>query len=262
MITTSSNSSESRTFFQVFDVASLGAFSPYPRIYKKASYTVGVTGDLIANIVTFPVYTVIITLEKGVISTISYDDGCFFCAENTATCGFNSLNTNSSFEIGMESLRGCSQTLSECTSPSTTSTITNTVSSTSVGSSNNSSNSTNVTMTSTTSNTVAGNSTFPSNNCDLKVFVVWQGTDRKGNYCTSVNKRFSRYRQFNVATAYQSALNLQAQGLDIAKSAINVAQSIPGQIGINGNDGGLGRRLRGEKESLGLDEITEDVAEV
>lgn len=259
VITTSSNTSDSRTFFQVFDVAALGAFSPYPRIYKKATYTVGITGDLIANIVTFPVYTVIITLEKGVISSISYDDGCFFCAENSATCGFNSINANSSFEIGVESLRGCSKSLSECTAPSSTTTTTNTVTSSSVSSSN-LTNSTNVTMTST-SNTVAGNSTFPSNTCDLKVFVVWQGTDRKGNYCTSVNKRFSRYRQFNVATAYQSALNLQAQGLDIAKSAINVAQSIPGQIGINGNDE-VGRRLRGDKESKELEETVDDSMEV
>jgi hypothetical protein len=260
MITTSTNTSESRTFFQVFDVAVMGAFSPYPRIYKKAVYTRGTTGDLIANIATFPVYTVIVTLEKGVISSISYDDGCFFCAENTPTCGYSAVNTNSSYEIGIESLRGCSRTLSECTVPTTaTISTSNTVTSTSTGSSNNLTNSTNVTMTST-SNTVAGNSTFPSNNCDLKVFVVWQGSDRKGNYCTSVNKRFSRYRQFNVATAYQSALNLQAQGLDIAKSAINVAQSIPGQIGINGNDGGLGRRLRGEQESLEV-EVEDDIGD-
>jgi len=66
--------------------------------------------------------------------------------------------------------------------------------------------------------------------CDLKIFVVWQGTDANGQYLKSVNKRFSRFRQFSVSTAYQSALNLGQQAVDVSKTAFNVADGIPGAV--------------------------------
>ena len=70
----------------------------------------------------------------------------------------------------------------------------------------------------------------PDTSCDLKVFVVWDGTDAKGNVLKSVNRRFSVYRAFSVATAFQSALNVAQQGLDIANTVQNVAQNLPGAL--------------------------------
>jgi hypothetical protein len=41
--------------------------------------------------------------------------------------------------------------------------------------------------------------------CDLKVYVVWTGTDANGNSLTSAGLRFSRFRQYKLSTLYNSA---------------------------------------------------------
>ena len=105
----------------------------------------------------------------------------------------------------------------------------------------------------------AANATLPpQSSCDLKVFIVWAGTDSKGNVLTSVNKRFSRFRQFDVATAYQSALNAESSGLSLASTALTQIESVPGRIGVGTDQTSTGRRLRGgEANWVDLDEEVE-----
>jgi hypothetical protein len=45
--------------------------------------------------------------------------------------------------------------------------------------------------------------------CDLKVFLVWIGTDASGQYLRSANNRFSVYRKYGVSSLYQSAREAQ-----------------------------------------------------
>ena len=232
-LSASSNSSDTRVFYQVFDVAILGAGSAYPRIYKKLSYTLNAaTGLLDADIVTFPIFTVILTLDHGVVQSVAYDEGCFFCATNTPQCDYTALHANFSQTIYDPDLKGCRLEQSACYPKG-------------FGTPNVGANSTtpaaNATLVAPPSNT-----TVPAaDSCDLRVYVVWTGTDARGNGLMSANKRFSRYRQFNVATAYQSALNAADTGYQLAQRTKDMFQAVPGQIVPAGNDG---RRLAGEAE--------------
>ena len=83
----------------------------------------------------------------------------------------------------------------------------------------------------------------PDAGCDLKVFVVWDGTDAAGNYLKSSNKRFSVYRAFAVATAFQSALNLVQQAFDIGNTVKSIAQTVPGMLTPGANE----RRLDAQR---------------
>lgn len=193
------NASVVSTFYSTFDIAAGGVFAPFPKIYKRIKYTPTASGFAPANIETLPLYTVIIKMDTGVVTDIGWDDGCFFCAENTDECMHNSFSVNSSTEISDDTYRGCRKATDECYPETFTNAATN--------STNSSSSSTNVTLT--------------TSDCDLKIFVTWTGTDKNGQYLRSASKRFSRYRAFGIATAYQSAVNLANEGLDIANSAID-----------------------------------------
>ena len=228
-LSASTNSSEARVFYQVFDVAILGASSAYPRIYKKLSYQLdAATGNLIADIVTFPIFTVILTLDNGVVQSVAFDEGCFFCAENTPQCDYSALHANFSQTIFDPTLKGCRLEQSACYPAS--------FSGASLAD-NNATNATNATLV------PPGNATVPAADaCDLRVYVVWTGTDARGNGLMSANKRFSRYRQFNVATAYQSALNAADSGYQLAQRTKDMFEAVPGQIVPGSNEN---RRLGG-----------------
>ena len=47
--------------------------------------------------------------------------------------------------------------------------------------------------------------------CDLKVYVTWAGTDANGRSLVSAGLRFSRFRQFQVASLYNAARNTAQQ---------------------------------------------------
>ena len=187
-----------------------------------------------ANIVTFPIYTAIITLDRGVVRSVAFDEGCFFCATNTPQCDYNAMHANFSQTIYDPELKGCRLEQASCY-PSTFSAASLAV---------------NASAANATANATAvfgGNSTLPpSSSCDLRVYVVWAGTDARGNGLLSANKRFSRYRQFNVATAYQSALNAANTGYELAQRTKDTFEAIPGQI--TGNGGERRRRRLGEAE--------------
>jgi len=237
------NASAATTFYSTFDVSSHGAFSAYPRVYKRISYTPTGTGGAVATIDTIPVFTAIINVERGVVTGVAWDDGCFFCADNGPDCMASALDANATgpfTTLGDAGLRGCRQTNDACyasTSPVKT-TSTNVTTSQVV-------NGVTVNVTSAASST---NSTLPDTGCDLKVFFVWTGTDRNKNALKSSAKRFSRFRQYGVASAYQSAINLAVDAQNIAATAISAVESVPNRI----QPAGLNRRrLDGEGEGEG-----------
>jgi hypothetical protein len=222
------------TYYAVFEAALLGVHTPYPRVFKRFTYTPDEAGGAAAEISTVPVYTMIISLAEGVVTEIGWDDGCFFCAENGADCIDTAFNLTDMSLIPNTPLRGCRSEQATCYP--TDRPLANV----------------------TTDGNSTGNTSLSISECDFKLFVTWTGTDRNKQYMRSAGQRFSRYRQFGVATMYQSALNLADEGLNIANTAINRVESIPGQI-IPANTGvGDGRRMlhpqsrgAGEAETLG-----------
>jgi hypothetical protein len=226
----SSNASDTRVFYQVFDVALLGAASAYPRVFKRLTYShaAGAGGALVADIVTFPIYTAIITLNRGVVSSVAFDEGCFFCAENTPQCDYNALHANLSQTIYDRDLKGCSLSQAACYPASfSAAALAGNASAAAAAAAN-------ATLA------AAANATAPASPCDLRLYVVWSGSDAKGNGLLSANKRFSRYRQFNVATAYQSALNAADTATSLAERTKSTFEAIPGQITGGGGERRLG----------------------
>jgi len=47
-----------------------------------------------------------------------------------------------------------------------------------------------------------------SSNCDLKVYLAWFGTDKNGRYLTSAGKRLSRFRNYSVNFAFNTAVDV------------------------------------------------------
>jgi hypothetical protein len=195
----------------VFDAQSHSVSSPYPRVYKKITYN-PCSPTTASTVQTVPIYTIIIGLEKGVPSYLTWDDGCFFCAENGADCVHTALDVNTSTEVQDSGLRGCRQAIDTKLSPPAD----NCYPTASLPSDN-----------STGTGSSGGNVTSP---CDLKVYVTWTGTDRNGKFLRSSGQRFSRFRAFGVASLYQSALNLGNEVVNLANSAAGIAQGIPGRV--------------------------------
>jgi hypothetical protein len=49
-----------------------------------------------ATISTFPIWTLIVTLTRGKVTALGWDDGCFFCASNGPACNFAAYDANAS----------------------------------------------------------------------------------------------------------------------------------------------------------------------
>lgn len=225
----SAANNNSLTFYTVFDMASYGVYTDFPRVYKQMNYAPSVSNPAVlgvASIQTFPIWTLIIQAERGVIQNLVWDEGCIFCAENGPECLATSFNASSSSVADFSSVfRQCSSDMATCYPPSEGGSL--------VGNS-------------TGGNSTAYNGTLPDGGCDLKVFITWTGTDRNGQYFTSANKRFSRYRAFAVATAWQSAINLANSGMDLANKVSQTVQAIPNQIiPAANNERRLRRSLKG-----------------
>jgi hypothetical protein len=189
----------------VFDVLTLNISTYYPRIYKRTYYN-PCSASASSAIYTIPLYTAIISAVNGVPNAITFDDGCYFCGYNNAggpgaPCSYSGFTTNGSLPIDDVAIVNCASDQTVCYP--------------SASFSNN-------------SNTNSSYATVSS--CDLKLYVVWTGTDRNGKYFTSAGMRFSSFRQFGVATAYQGAIDLGNAAVNLAKNAIGLTDGFPGRI--------------------------------
>lgn len=202
---TNCTSFTTQVLYATIDVGVMGVASPNPKIFKKIEINPCVYGDG-TIISTVPLYTVIIGMDKGAVSYISWDDGCIFCATNGAECIDNTIDTNTSVPMeGSPEHRNCVQNADYCYPASTA-------------------------ANSSDYNYGNATSTIAQSPCDLKVFIVWTGTDSSGRYLTSAGKRFSRFRQYAAASAYQTGINVVADTISVANSALNIANSIPGRV--------------------------------
>ena len=156
------------------EVSSLGVTQIVPYIYQKRSCDGSAT--------LFPFLTAIVFVEDGVVQSITYDEDCAFCngKSNCQPNGFDvSTNTTFDSDVYVE----CGFSPSECSA-------------------------------------LAGGGA----DCDLRVccakklatngvqtplhvqvYIAWVGTDSNGEFFTSGNSRFSRFRQYSIGTLFDSA---------------------------------------------------------
>lgn len=133
----------------------------------------------------FPIYTAIVQMVDGIVKSVTFDEGCFFCDSASPQCVTNALPVTGGAPVADTHQQGCFMTTAECTP-------------------------------------VARPDNPNANSCDLKIFVVWTGTDASGNYLMSAGKRFSRFRQYS--------LGLSTVWDDIKTTAANaVNRAIPGE---------------------------------
>lgn len=196
-------------YYATVDVQYMGVATVTPRIYKI--YTYDVCLQQLVDVQTFPLLTVIINLVMGVPDAITWDDGCYFCASNGASCvPYSLLSASWAPAPASTGIVSCYTDMATCYGSATpTPTVTPTPS-----------------TGATPSN--SPNGTITSNPCDLQIFVSWSGKDSAGNYLTSQNKRLSRFRQFGTASIQQSAINIGTAGLNAITGAVNPNSLFPG----------------------------------
>ena len=100
---------------------------------------------------------------------INWDDGCFFCSTGDPECVPYALDASNEFVTPETGHTSCAQPNFDAT---------------------------------------CVQQTVPpfTNVCDLKLYVVWAGTDSQGNSFSSSGLRFSQYRAFGLGSLYNSAL--------------------------------------------------------
>lgn len=111
-----------------------------------------------------PVVTLVVQVNRGVVESVIWDDGCFgVCPNNpnsATTCMQNSFSLTNNTPIATIPDLGqdCASTKAKCDSSS-------------------------------------------PGSCDLTVYVVWTGIDANGNYFSSAGRRPSRFTQFGLGDA-------------------------------------------------------------
>jgi len=148
------------------------------RIYKNISYYPATfSSEYTTSVQVIPVLTAIIQVKNGAVTGVDWDDGCFFCSEGDPECTAYALNSSYSVSPTGESSFSCAQS-------------------------------------NFTSSCVQETSTPFTNVCDLKLYVVWSGTDSQGNSFASAGLRFSQYRAYGIGSLYNSALSSVDSGLN------------------------------------------------
>jgi hypothetical protein len=141
----------------------------------------------------FPVLTAVISVKLGEVIGITWDDGCHFCADTGDMCVSNiftlpKTSFNSTVKVSDTALKKLS-------------------------------------LDGEGKNCKVGVDRCTGSNggeCDLKVYVVWTGTDAQGNYLKSASLRFSRFAQYSIKDMYASA---KSNTLAIASEVKSTADS-------------------------------------
>jgi hypothetical protein len=121
----------------------------------------------------YPYITAIMNVDRGNVTSITWDDACVFCGGLSEACLENTYNFNGTLqtqETAMQPTKACWISTADCDKAIKE------------GGGNSSS---------TTSSTSSIDS--PQTVCDLKLYVVWSGTDTNGKALQSQAYRFSQF---------------------------------------------------------------------
>lgn len=153
------------------------------KIYKLIDFERG----FVQNVSTLSVYLAIIQLNNGVPQSITWDEGCYFCNEfDPKQCFYNVMSFDTSNNATDKGLILEDSFYRSCGSDYDTC------------------------------------QTDPTS-CDLKVYVLWTGTDSKGTLLSSANLRFSRFRQFGIGNMFGAAREAVNNGVVNAEGLVKRA---------------------------------------
>jgi hypothetical protein len=174
----------------------------------------------------FPVMTIVIHVAKVVVQTLTCDDGCHFCDSLTNSAdGTNEVCQPNIFASPNASATTATTTAASLTFPYTKEELT-TAKVDGFGQScitYGEGYGTNADQTDCAKDGGA--------ECDLKVYVVWTGTDINGQYFQSAGLRFSRFQQFAISSLYVSARSLSLSVYDGAKdTATSAADTVSSRL--------------------------------
>jgi hypothetical protein len=173
-------------------VSSLGVGVNYKKIYAVQD---GISTDWV-----FPVTTAVISVSNGVVQSVFWDDGCYFCPSESASkdaacpggqagcqqCQFNAYNLTTNDLANVNATDP--QTGSDC-----------------------------AVVTSSCTTAPKGQSTaLPAGFCDLGVYIVWTGTDANGVSFSSSGQRFRRFRQYGMQTQLAAMQFWSPQGNQVS----------------------------------------------
>ncbi|KAE8876936.1 hypothetical protein PF005_g26060 [Phytophthora fragariae] len=133
-----------------------------------------------------PYMTAIISVKKGVVQGVSWDEGCYFCTAEM--CDYNLYSKPEETSAGRLSGQGktCYSAVESCSGYSTN------AFDASVDVGDSSSAGSNSTSTNTTAQ------------CDLTIYVGWTGTDKNGDYLGSASLRMSQFSKYSIGSFFSN----------------------------------------------------------
>ncbi|KAG7379183.1 hypothetical protein PHYPSEUDO_008907 [Phytophthora pseudosyringae] len=151
-----------RTNYKLYSSASTGRISPY--------------------------MTAIISVKKGVVQGVSWDEGCYFCTAEM--CDYNLFSKPEESATGRLSGQG-----KTCYAPADSC----------AGYSSNSSDArVNVGDSSTSGSNSTSSSTNTTAQCDITIYVGWTGTDKNGDYLGSASLRMSQFSKYSIGSFFSN----------------------------------------------------------
>ncbi|GMF53312.1 unnamed protein product [Phytophthora fragariaefolia] len=133
-----------------------------------------------------PYMTAIISVKKGVVQGVSWDEGCYFCTADM--CDYNLYSKPEETATGRLSGQGktCYSPVESCSGSSAN------VSDASVDVGDSSSAGFNNTSINTTAQ------------CDITIYVGWTGTDKNGDYLGSAALRMSQFSKYSIGAFFSN----------------------------------------------------------
>ena len=173
-------------------ISSMGINSNYKKAYVLQQ-AVGANTQRGRIVSYFPITTAVIEVSMGTVTSIYWDDGCYFCPQNDGYAAeeldpSNQNCLNNAYVMGTNAVARFNRTQRDMGRDCALTTL-----------------------------------ACPSNSgslCDLGIYVVWTGTDSGGHQFTSAGARFRRYRQYQMAPQLQAMKRFG--GNDLTKSTSDV----------------------------------------
>jgi len=130
----------------------------------------------------YPFLTAIIDVDRGSVQGIAWDNACVFCSPDR--CMENTYNFDGDLAEGLEGQsKGCYLEKKECDAFQAAKSD-----------------------TCNTNNQCTGKNCTCDNECDVRVYVVWTGTDVDGNVFQSSSSRFSAFPAQRIQDRIQQLL--------------------------------------------------------
>jgi hypothetical protein len=189
-----------------FYVSVQGVSSNYRKQYAYLGDSSGTTSPNVGAV--FPIVTLVISVNNGIVDQVYWDDNCYFNYVNEAgstlsnspmACEFNAYEIDNLYTFP----NGTYQSFLNPTGTTTTgfdTFVTNAACTTN-------------TWQDPSSPSPAPMAALPYGFCDLGIYVTWVGTSADGEQLSTANERFKRFRQYSMLSEYPTMINFNGHSL-------------------------------------------------